>query len=246
MDSVLRDLDRERSKMQSDMENLNRHYEQLCSYVRKHVEQSTVEWAKLVVNHPQALLLVVETTRIVDESGYATDGWSEPIRFTMLSLASGEMWDQLLSPTHSKGVEGTEYHGLTLEDLEGEPRIADVWPNIKERLDGRHVIIFGADWVRDALRSVGLFGLDGAFCLHNKVKEYYGEFYDLSLEKVLSYQGIEKKREDLKDSQMRILMLAQVVNNLAAGMKKNQVEQSESGALDDDGDELGDLDDHPF
>jgi hypothetical protein len=55
MDSVLRDLDRERSKMQSDMENLNRHYEQLCGYVRQHVEQSTVEWAKLVANHPQAL-----------------------------------------------------------------------------------------------------------------------------------------------------------------------------------------------
>jgi len=86
------------------------------------------------------------------------------------------------------------------------------------------------------LQSVGQpYALEGVYCLHNKCKEYYGEFYDLSLEKVLAYQGIDKKRDELKDSQDRLLMLAQVVRNLAAGMtKQTQTEELET------------LVDHPF
>jgi DNA polymerase III epsilon subunit-like protein len=247
MDSLLRDIDRERSKMQTDVDNLSRHYEKLQRYMRQYIEQSIVEWAQLVASHSKTLLLIVETTRIVDESGYAYGGESEPIRFTVLSLASGEMWDHLLHPTHSRGVKGTEYHGLTMADLEDKPRFADVWPAIAEMLAGHHSIIFGADWARSTLQSVHpnyTHALDGAFCLHNKCKEYYGEFYDLSLEKVLAYQSIDRKREQLTDSQDRILILAQVIHNLAAGMAKQiQEQEHEPDSLDE---ALGDLDSHPF
>jgi len=82
--------------------------------------------------------------------------------------------------------------------------------------------------------------LDHAFCLHNRCKEFYGEFYNLSLERVLSYQGIDRKREQLTDSRERALMLVQVVRNLAVGMAK-VVEESDPGD-----DSLGDLDEHPF
>jgi DNA polymerase III epsilon subunit-like protein len=244
MDSVLRDLERERSKMQSDVENLNRHYGKLVGFVRQYLTQTTVEWAKLVVSHPKTLLLVVETSRIVDESGYSYGVESEPIRFTGLALASGEIWDQLLHPTHSRQVLGAEYHGLTMVDVEAQPRLADVWSSIAERLEDRPVILFGADWTRQALRSVDptyAHALDSAFCLHNKCKEYYGEFYELSLEKVLGYQGIDKKRDELKDSRDRLLMLVQVMNNLAVGMEKQtqDPETSEDNSLED-------LDDHPF
>ena len=109
MESVLRDIERERSKIQTDVENLFRHYEKLAGFVRQHLEQTTIEWAKLVASHPKALLLVVETARILDETGYASSGESEPIRFTTLSLASGEMWDQLIYPTFSRQVQGAEY-----------------------------------------------------------------------------------------------------------------------------------------
>ena len=88
--------------------------------------------------------------------------------------------------------------------------------------------------------------LDDAFCLHNKCKEYYGEFYDLSLEKVLSYQRIDKKREELKDSRERILMLAQVMRNLAVGMTKQPPQDVDSLDILDI---IGDPDDpesHPF
>lgn len=239
MDSVLRDIERERSKMQTDIDNLNRHYGNLVGFVRQCLAQTTIEWAKLVASHPKAVLLIVETTRIVGEDGYSYGGESEPIRFIGLSLTSGELWDYLLHPTYSKAVGGAEYHGLTMEDLEEKPLFADAWPKIVEVLENRHIIIFGADWARSALRSVYPGGvLDGAFCLHNKCKEYYNEFYDLSLERVLDYQGIDKKREELKDSRDRLLMLAQVVNNLAAGMEKH-VDESESEGLDD-------LSDHPF
>src|SRR5690349_6243422 len=123
MESLLRDIDREQSKMWGDVENLHRHYEKLIGFVRRYIEQATMEWARLVANHPKALLLVVETTRVVDENGYSYGGESEPIRLTTLSLANGEMWDQLLSPTLSKGVQGAEYHGLTQAALEAQPSI---------------------------------------------------------------------------------------------------------------------------
>src|SRR5436190_22175692 len=129
MDSLLRDMNRERSKMQSDIDNLNRHYENLHGYVRQYIQQATVEWAKLVVSHPKTLLLVVETTRIVDESGYSYGGEVEPIRFTTLSLLEGSVWDQLLRPTHSRQVQGSEYHGLTRTQLEDKPNISEAWPN---------------------------------------------------------------------------------------------------------------------
>jgi len=237
LESVLRDIDRERSKMQADVDNLNRHYEKLAGYVRQYIEQTTVEWAKLVAGHPRALLLVVETTRIVDEHGNSY-GEEEPIRLTTLLLASGEMWDQLLHPTHSSTVRGVEYHGLTMADLEEKPRIADVWPNIANVLGGRHLIVFGADYARKALQPYATDALDSAFCLHNKCKEYYGEFYELGLEKILGYQGIDKKRDELKNSQDRILMLAQVVKNLATHMAKQTGEPEVS--------EDESLDEHPF
>lgn len=235
MDSVLRDIDREQGKMQSDIDNLNRHYEKLVGFVRQYIERTTMEWARLVASHPKTVLLVVETTRIVDEHGSSYE--SEPIRFTTLSPTSGEMWDQLLRP-QSRKVQGSEYHGLTMADLLDKPDIREAWPSIAEQLEGRHIVIFGADHTRQALQSVGHpHALDNAFCLHNKCKEYYGEFYDLSLEKVLSYQSIDKKREELVDSRDRLRMLAQVMNNLAMGMVKQTSEDPNS---------LGDLDDHPF
>jgi DNA polymerase III epsilon subunit-like protein len=242
MDSLLRDINRERSKMQADVDNLSRHYEKLQGYMRQYIEQSIVEWAQLVTSHPKTLLLVVETTRIVDENGYSYGNEGEPIRFTTFSPASGEVWDQLLRPTHSRGVKGTEYHGLTIADLMDKPQLADAWPEIAEMLEGHHIVIFGADWARSALQSVHptyTHALDNAYCLHNKAKEYYGEFYELSLEKILGYQGIEKRRDELKDSRDRLRMQAQVVNNLAAAMKK-QTQESE------DSDNLDDLDTHPF
>lgn len=251
MDSLLRDINRERSKMQSDIENLHRHYDQLQGYLYQYLKQATVDWAKVVIDHPRALLLIVETTRIVDSEGDSYGGDVEPVRLTSLSLATDEMWDQLLFPTYSQGIRGTEYHGLVLADLEGRPRFADAWPSIAEALKDHHIIIFGADWALQALRSVHPTSMLNVVCLHNKCKEYYAEFYDLSVEKVLGYQGVDMRREQLKDSRERIQMLAQIVKNLAVGMEKRSQEaepvavgEGESFLGNDDG--LGDLDDHPF
>src|SRR6266567_1287367 len=235
MESVLRDLEREQSKMQTDVANFYRHYEKLAGFVRQHLEQSTIEWARLIASHPRSLLLVMETTRIVDEDGYATHrSSSEPIRFTTLALTSGEMWDQLLRPSHTRQVTGVEYHGLTIANLDDKLTMSEAWPNIMEQLEDRHLIILGADYVRQAVQSVYQTNvLNNAFCLHNKAKEFYGQFYDLSLEKIFAYQGIDRKREQLRDSRDRILMLAQVVNNFAAGMPKQSQEDEASDGLGD-------------
>lgn len=230
-DSLLRDLDREQSKMFASIGILNHHYGEMTSYIQRYLEQSIIEWATLVLDHPKSLLLIVETTR-------TNGGENEPIRLTTLALASGEIWDQLLQPTYTQDVTGFEHHGLTMKDLEDKPRIADAWPDIVKMLADRHIIVFNADFARSSLRSVRRTHLlDGAYCLHNKSKEYYGQFYELSLEVILGYQGIDKKREDLKDSRERILMLAQVIRNLATGMKK-RVQEPE--ASEDS------LDEHPF
>ena len=243
MDSILRDIDREHGKMLSDITKLNQHYDNLQDFTYQYIKQTTIEWAKLILDHPKALLLIIESTRIVDQNGYAIYGGygedSEPIRFTTLSLTSGQIWDQFIYPSQSQCVQGTEYHGLTLADLEGMPTISEAWLKIVDVLADRHIIIFGADYARQVIRSVyPAHILNDATCLHNRCKEYYREFYELSLEKVLAYQGINKKRSQLTDSRERILMQAQVIRNLAAGMEK-QVQEPETS--DDDT-----LDDHPF
>lgn len=239
MDSLLRDIDREHSKMLSDITKLNQHYANLQDFTYQYIKQTTIEWAKLILDHPKALLLIVESTRIVDKDGWTTSGDSEPIRFTTLTLTSRQIWDQLIYPSQSQSVGGAEYHGLTLADLEGMPTISEAWLRIVEALEGRHIIIFGAGYASQAVRSVFPTRiLEDATCLHNRCKEYYREFYELSLEKVLAYQGIDKKRSELTDSRDRILEQAQVIRNLAAGMEK-QVQESETS--DDDF-----IDDHPF
>lgn len=227
-DSLLRDINRERSKMEASIRKLDYHYEQMASYVQSHLEHSTIEWARLVLDHPKSLLLIVETTR--------TDGGeNEPIRLTTLPLVGGEIWDQLLQPIYSQDLTGSAYHGLTMDDLKDKPRIVDAWTDIEKALEDHHIIIFNADFARDALSSVcRTHLLDDAYCLHNKSKEYYGEFYELSLEKILSYQDIDKKREDLKDSRERIRVLAQIIRNLSTGMKKKTQEPEENeNPLDD-------------
>jgi len=237
MESLLRDIDRERGKMQDNLANLERHYQKLHGYVQQYVRQAVIEWARLIVSHPASTLLIVETTKIIDENGYAYGNEAEPIRFTSLSLSSGEVWDQLLSPSRSRGVAGTEYHGLRQADLIGKPRLADAWPGIVKALSNRQLVIFGADYAREAFQSDLL---KDAFCLQSKAKEFYGEFYGLSLEKVFRYQGLDVNRDDVRDSRDRLPLLAVVVRNLAAGMKKQEPESELA-----DG-ELGDLEDHPF
>jgi hypothetical protein len=238
LDSILRDINREQGKLDTDVANFNRHYEKMRAYVYLHTKQTTIEWAKLVKDHAKALILIVETTHIVDEYGHASSNGIEPIRFTTLSIASGEIGDHLIRPTYSKGVHGTEFHGLSQVDLEEKPLLVDAWPGIAETLQDKHIIIYGADWACAALRGTHYAqALDGAYCLHNRCKEFYNEFYELSLEKVLNYQGIDKKREQLTDSRERIVMLQQIVSNLAAGMEKQK-------PVDDSG--LEDLEEHPF
>lgn len=240
MDSILRDIDREHGKMLADITKLNQHYANLQDFTYQYIRQTTIEWAKLVQDHPKTLLLIVETTLIADKDGYHIYGnQSEPIRFTTLSLTSGQVWDQLIYPSQSQCVQGTEYHGLKLADLEGMPTLNEAWLKIIEALEDRHIIIFGVDYASQAVRSVlPTRIIADATCLHNKCKEYYREFYELSLERVLAYQGIDKKRSQLTDSRERILEQAQVIRNLAAGMEK-QVQEPESSGDDT-------IDDHPF
>ena len=230
MESLLRDFNREQGNMQKDIDSLQRHTGELRDYVQQYIRQTTIEWAKLVLDHPRAVLLVVETTPVVDENGY-TKGGHEPIRFTALPLAGNEVWDMLVRPTHSRKVLGTEFHGLTMADVEDKPMFNEAWwPPIMDD----HIIIFNAEWARAALSSVSQTDkLADAFCLHNKAKEYYGEFYDPSLERVLEYQGINKTRKELTDSRERIRVLAKVIRNLAAGLKKVEEPEPEP-------------DEHPF
>lgn len=237
MDSLLRDIEREGSKIKTDIDNLYRHSEKQQGYIRDYIRQSTTEWARLAIDHPKLLLLIIETTPIIDKYGYVS-GEQEPIRLT--ALAGGKAWDYLVHPTLSCGdVQGFEYHGLVTSDLDNKPRLADVWPDIMNILQDSHIVVFGRDFARDALFRVlpaAAHILDNAFCLHVKCQEYYNEFYGLNLEKVLSYQGINKRRDLLVSSRDRILELVNVIRNLAQGQEKQEQPPED----------LGDLEDRPF
>ena len=238
MESLFGKIDYLRTKMKSDMDKLVSHYDEHTAFVQQSIRQGIIDWAKVIVDHPKALFVIIETTPIVNANGSVLQE-HEPIRFTSFDPVKDKLYDQMFAPTHSKEVRGTEHHGLTLADVENEPRLADVWPSLAVAIFDRQIVIFGADWARHALTGIVPHAplLDNAFCLHNKCKDYYGEFYYISLEKVLGYQGIDKKREELNDSRDRIVMHAQILENLAAGMEKQEPAQEEG---------LDDLPDHPF
>lgn len=233
----LKDINREQGKMLSDIESMNRHYVKLQDSLYQLIRYNVIEWARLVESHPKAVLLIVETTQIVDEHGRGLSGHNEPIRFTTRHIASGEIWDQLIKPTHSKGVAGTEFHGLSWFDVLDQPKISEAWDSIAAHLADRQVVIFNAQWARDSVKtSYPTRLLDSAYCLHTKAREYYNEFYGCSLEKILGYQGTDKTRGDLRAAPARVVMLDLILHNLANGMEKKPEPEPE----------LTDLDDHPF
>lgn len=237
MDSLFGKIDYVRGKMQSDIDRLFRHHDEQVEFIKQHIRQATIDWARTTIDNPKTLLVILETTPIVNEYGSVLQD-HEPIRFTSFDPVTGELYDQLFAPTSSKEVRGAEYHGLTLADVGGKPLLKDVWDAIIKIMEGRHIIIFGADWARRSLQHMPhAYVLKKAMCLHNKCKEYYAEFYRLGLTEILAYQGIDKTREDFKDSRERIVMYKQILSNLAAGMEK-QTPAQEKG--------LDDLPDHPF
>lgn len=87
--------------------------------------------------------------------------------------------------------------------------------------------------------------LPGATCLHTKCKRYYGQFYDLSLQTVLSYQGVNKTRTEMTDSRERIEMQVLVLRNLAEGKAKVQ-EVPDTPVASEAIDLVDELDAHPF
>lgn len=245
---MLKDIGREKGKLDGDVQQFiqqfSYHYAKLSAFVENLIVDSVVEWAQLIASHQDATLVIIETTKAYGQHGHLLG--DEPIRLTTLDLVSKTLHDYLFRPETAKEITSTAYNGITMEDLIGQPLFKDAWPGLKEQLADRLVIVFGLDYAKKAI-WLDHTPFKRAFCLHNKTKEFYGEFYGLSLETVLSYQGINKTREELKESTERIYYLAQVIEKLAEGKPKVQVPAAPAtGESDDILGELGDLSEHPF
>lgn len=236
-------------KLDDDIARLQRHLQDVVDAAKDFSRSNAIEWARLAVTHPYAVLLIIETTHIVRKQPvYQVLAEIEPIRFTTLNLSNGELFDQKVRPTLSEEITETGLHGLTMDNLEDKHLLGYYWSEIESHLLNRQVIIFGKEHAESALDHAMLQHdiIKDAFDFHSICQGYYTQFYDLSLERVLAYQGIDKKRHELKDSVERIRYLEKVLRNISIRLERHSIQYE--GYSDDPfvTDEESSLDEHPF
>ena len=83
----------------------------------------------------------------------------------IVTIKNGEIIDEystLIQPPNNKYHWRTiNVHGITPEDTKNSPNFADVYPEIKKRLEGKTVVAHGEGFDRPTLiKNMALFGLD--------------------------------------------------------------------------------------
>jgi DNA polymerase-3 subunit epsilon len=106
-----------------------------CRWCRDH--RNVVQWARELLNDPEALIVDTETTGL--------DLDSEVIEITIITMAGQVLLNTLVRPQGEMGA--TEIHGLTAADLATAP----AWPDIDSQVEAlllgaSRVIAYGSEF----------------------------------------------------------------------------------------------------
>ncbi len=208
-------------------------------HLTKLPELRHVEWANALLQFPNLVFFVIDSTGVHDESDitrvYLTDATGAPV------------FDRLIRPQRQRGHANTFYTGIADVQLHNAPVLADIWSELQSALAGRYVLAYNWEFLAERLQeNAGHYHLAPLYpvgeCLMNRASNYYSTATALKLAEVCRRIGHHLPQPatapDRASGQLAFLQA------MAQGITTVRAIQPPSSAEDDD---LGELDDeHPF
>ncbi|MEV6527785.1 3'-5' exonuclease [Longispora sp. NPDC051575] len=106
---------------------------------------AAARWAAEVLADPDATILDTETTGLYD--AYA-------VQLAVLDVPGDRLLlDTLLHPGEPIPTDATRIHGIEDQDVADAPRLADLWPQLVEALDGKRLVIYNRAFDMEILRN---------------------------------------------------------------------------------------------
>lgn len=135
---------------------------------RQLARQHAQDWLKL-----DPLYLDTETTGL----GPA----DEICQIAVLDAAGGVLISQLVRPTIPIPADASRIHGITDADVTGAPTFAELWPQLREVLHMRHVVIYNANYDVRMMRQSGKLLIPARLainplCAMELFAQFYGEW----------------------------------------------------------------------
>jgi DNA polymerase III epsilon subunit-like protein len=113
-----------------------------ADYRETDAAEAALGWARAMRQPGAAVILDTETT---DFHGYV-------LEVAVIDAATGAtLLDTLVNPACPLADDARRVHGITDEQLDGAPQLAQVWPQLLEVTAGRTVIAYNADFDRDTI-----------------------------------------------------------------------------------------------
>jgi hypothetical protein len=201
-----------------------------------------VVWAERMLAFPHLALLVIDSTGVQDDS--------DVIRVVVADGTGALLLDRIVAPGRQRGRANTTYTGITREQVNAAPTLADIWPDLQNVLAGRVTIAYGYDFAMRRLHeNARHYHLDRlpltGDCIMEHAKSYYGSSNSLKLADVCYRVGYQLPQPatapDRVAAQIAFLQaMSKGVMNVHYVPPKIVEEDGADGEYDDG------LDEHPF
>lgn len=198
-------------------------------------------WAKAVLEFPNLVFCVIDTTSI--------DHTSDVLRLYTMNKYGRVDASLLIHPGRYPGQLNTEWTGLTVEQMEHAETIEKCWPAIVEAFKGKFVLSYNLSFVqRQLAESAEHYKLEPLYilgtCLQQAAKLYFQRVgftgIGLSLQEAcrrIGYSVPDKPSAEVR-AQAQLALLRAMAEGVTSPPVKVQVGVEE-------GEGLGDLE-HPF
>lgn len=135
-----------------------------------------IEWAKNVLNDDTCVILDTETTGL---------GEAEIVQIGIIDMKGQILFDSFVKPTISIPVEASNIHAIKDDDVKDAPIFPDIYPQIKEVLQGKTIIIYNEEFDRTVVnyccklhRLPRLISFKNTNCAMQWAAQYEGQWSD--------------------------------------------------------------------
>ena len=127
--------------------------------IREKNREEVGEWAASIFEDERAVILSLATTGLEDPI--------DIVEVEVLDVAGETVFSERVRPATFEGggpipidPGATDMHGYIAEDLEDAPTLAEVWPQFREALEDRRVVIYNAEYAGRVLaQTLDRYGL---------------------------------------------------------------------------------------
>jgi DNA polymerase III epsilon subunit-like protein len=198
-----------------------------------------VEWANALLQFPNLVFFVIDSTGLHDES--------DVIRVYLSDATGAPVFDRLIKPQRQRGHANTFYTGITDAQIRNAPVLADIWDELQSALAGRYVLAYNWEFLSERLQeNAQYYHLTPLYpvgeCLMNRASNYYSTATALKLADVC--RRISHPLPQPATAPDRAAGQLAFLQAMAQGITTVHHVPAASDTLEDDG--LDDLDAHPF